>query len=71
MKQFWSSLKSFVTVSMVLLLASVIIANLFGYRLDENLLLLFTNLITSIFTYYFAKKEDDQAEPDEEHAVDE
>lgn len=55
MKQFWTDLKSFITISMIGLLYIVIIANLFGFTIQENLLLLVTNLITSVFTYYFTK----------------
>lgn len=57
MKEFFTSLKSFVTISLVILLAVIIVLNLLGYKLEDNLLLLFTNLITSIFTYYFTKEE--------------
>jgi len=56
MKQAWSDLKSFVTVSMIFLLFIIVIANLFGLSLQENILILVSNLITSVFTYYFAKK---------------
>lgn len=70
MKEFWTDLKSFVTISMVLLLATVVVLNLFGYKLEENILLLFTNLITSVFTYYFAKK-DSEAKQSEEAPVEE
>lgn len=56
MKQAWDDLKSFLTVAMVLLLYIVVIASLFGLNLTENLLILITNLITSVFTYYFARK---------------
>lgn len=55
MKQFWTDLKSFITIAMVGLLYVIIIANLLGFTIQENLLLLVTNLITSVFTYYFAK----------------
>lgn len=55
MKQFWTDLKSFITIAMVGLLYVIIIANLLGFTIQENLLLLITNLITSVFTYYFAK----------------
>lgn len=57
MKEFWNDLKSFVTIAMVILLFVIVIANLFGKTLADNLLILVTNLITAIFTYYFAKKE--------------
>ncbi len=57
MKQAWTDLKSFVTVSMIVLLAVIVIAGLFGYNLADNLLVLVTNLVTAVFTYYFTKKE--------------
>ena len=61
MKQAWNDLKSFITISMIILLFIMVRANLFGATLAENLLILITNLITAVFTYYFAKqkKEDD------------
>lgn len=67
MKQAWNDLKSFITVAMILILAGVIIADICGFALSDNLLLLFTNLATSIFTYYFTKKNstDDTAESEE------
>ncbi len=57
MKQAWTDLKSFVTVSMIVLLAIIVMAGLFGYNLADNLLVLVTNLVTAVFTYYFTKKE--------------
>ena len=57
MKQAWTDLKSFVTVSMIVILAVIVIAGLFGYNLADNLLVLVTNLVTAVFTYYFTKKE--------------
>ena len=56
MKQAWNDLKSFITVAMILILMGVIVADICGFALSDNLLLLFTNLATSIFTYYFTKK---------------
>lgn len=50
-------LKSFITVMMVLIFAGIIVADIFYKSLSENLLLLFTNLITAVFTYYFTKKD--------------
>ena len=58
MKKAWEDLKSFITVSMILLLFVIVIANLFGANLTENLLILVTNLMTAVFTYYFTKKSD-------------
>ena len=57
MKQAWSDLKSFITVAMILLLFIIVIANLLGANLAENLLILVTNLATAVFTYYFTKRE--------------
>lgn len=57
MKKAWNDLKSFITVAMVLILMLVVIADLYGYKLTDNLLILVTNLITAVFTYYFTKKE--------------
>ena len=41
---------------MIILLFVIVIANLFGATLAENLLILVTNLMTAVFTYYFTKK---------------
>lgn len=56
MKKAWEDLKSFITVSMIFLLFVIVIANLLGANLAENLLILVTNLMTAVFTYYFTKK---------------
>lgn len=61
MKQAWTDLKSFITVSMIVLLLIMVVANLFGFTLSDNLLVLVTNLITAVFTYYFTKKDNTQA----------
>lgn len=57
MKQFWTDLKSCITILMIMLLFIIVIANLFGSVLADNLLILVTNLITAVFTYYFTKKD--------------
>lgn len=48
-------LKKFVTITMVALLFVVVIANLLGATLEQSVLLLVTNVITMVFTYYFSK----------------
>lgn len=53
----FTDLKSFITVAMIILLFIVVIANLKGATLADNLLILVTNLITAVFTYYFTKKD--------------
>ena len=62
MKKAWNDLKSFVTVAMIILLFIIVIANLLGATLAENLLILVTNLVTAVFTYYFTKKENKEGE---------
>ena len=66
MKQAWKDLKSFVTISMVVLLFVIVIANLFGLSLDQPILLLVTNMITTVLTYYFTrpKKNDEPENPE-------
>lgn len=59
MKQAWEDLKSFVTIAMILLLFVIVIANLFGAVLSETILVLVTNLVTAVFTYYFSKNKTD------------
>lgn len=67
MKQAWTDLKSFVTVAMIVLLFIIVIANLLGATLADNILLLVSNLVTSVFTYYFAKgKKEENIEESEE-----
>lgn len=60
MKKALSDLKSFVTVAMILILAIIVVADLFGASLTDNILILVTNLITAVFTYYFTKKEEEK-----------
>lgn len=59
MKKAWNDLKSFITVAMVLILGLIVVADLLNYKLTDNLLILVTNLITAVFTYYFTKKENE------------
>ena len=59
MKQAWEDLKSFVTIAMIVLLFVIVIANLFGAVLSETILVLVTNLVTAVFTYYFSKNKTD------------
>lgn len=62
MKKAINDLKSFVTIAMVVLLFIIVIANIFGKDLGENILLLVTNLISAVFTYYFSRKENKDEE---------
>lgn len=60
MKKAWNDLKSFVTVAMILILSAIVVADLFGATLTDNILILVTNLITAVFTYYFTKKDKEE-----------
>lgn len=64
MKQAWEDLKSFVTIAMILLLFVIVIANLFGAVLSETILVLVTNLVTAVFTYYFSKRKTEKTDTD-------
>jgi uncharacterized membrane protein YfcA len=66
MKKAWNDLKSFVTIWLMILLAVVVIGDLFGYKLDQDILLLFTNIITSVITYYFTRKKNKDDEDKED-----
>lgn len=57
MKKALNDLKSFVTVAMVCILLIIVVASLLGATIQDNILILVTNLITAVFTYYFTKKE--------------
>ncbi len=72
MKQAWSDLKSFVTVAMVVLLFVIVIANVvFQITIADNILILVTNLITAVFTYYFTKKDSNEIKNNENVALSE
>ena len=54
-KRAWYDLKSFVTIAMIIILFVIVIGNLSGLVLEDNILILVTNLMTAVFTYYFTK----------------
>lgn len=60
MKQAWNDLKSFITVAMVIMLFVIVIANLCGATLADNILILITNLTTAVFTFYFTKRQEEK-----------
>lgn len=63
MKKAWSDLKSFVTVALTLCLIVILIVNILtGKTVEDNLLLLFTNILTAVFTYYFTRKDKEKEE---------
>lgn len=62
MKKAITDLKSFVTVAMIILLFIIVVADLRGATLADNILILVTNLVTAVFTYYFTKKDNKEGE---------
>ena len=52
-------LKSIITLSLIFTLEILIIK---GAKLDNDLFLLFSNLITMVITFYFAKKDKKEGE---------
>lgn len=62
MKKALTDLKSFITVAMIILLFVIVIANLCGAILVDNILILVINLVTAVSTYYFTKKENKEEE---------
>lgn len=52
-------LKSIITLSLIFTLEILIIK---GTKLDNDLFLLFSNLITMVITFYFAKKDKKEGE---------
>ncbi len=57
MKDKLKDVKSLVTLSLTLTLIIVVIGSMFGFIVNDNVFLLFTNAITMIYTYFFTKKE--------------
>lgn len=62
MKQAWNDLKSFVTVAFTItIIALVVIIALQGnWDMFQLVFVLFTNIATAVFTYYFTKKEKEE-----------
>ncbi len=69
MKQAWSNLKSFVTIWLMLILGVIIVGNLFGLKLDQEILLLYTNTTSSVVTYYFTRKKNKDDDNDKEESI--
>lgn len=57
MRNAWNDLKSFVTIAMIILLFVIVISNILGCVVNQDILILVTNLITAVFTYYFTRKD--------------
>jgi len=60
MKQAWNDLKSFVTVVFTLAIVALVFITVFkSDDLFELVFVLFTNVATAVFTYYFTKRQTD------------
>ena len=60
MKKAFSDVKSFVTILFAIALVGLLFISVFkSESLFETVFLLFTNLATAVFTYYFTRKSTD------------
>lgn len=55
-------LKSIITLTLIITLEILIIR---GTNLDNDLFLLFSNILTMVVTYFFTKKSNKESEPNE------
>ena len=62
MKQAWSDLKSFVTISVVLTLVSllIIVAVQQNWEIFQLIFTLFSSVTASVITYFFTKKSNNE-----------
>jgi len=57
MKQAWEDLKSFVTVAFTITIIALVFITVFtSENMFQLVFVLFTNIATAVFTYYFTKK---------------
>lgn len=71
MKQAWNDLKSFVTVVFTIALVALVFITIFkSEEMFKLVFVLFTNIATAIFTYFFTKrKTNDTSKTDNEKEV--
>lgn len=63
MKKALSDVKSFVTILFAITLVALLFIAVFkNESIFESIFLLFTNLCTAVFTYFFTKKKEDNKE---------
>ena len=62
MKQAWSDLKSFVTIAFTLTIITLVIVVAIKGKWDifQIVFTLFSNVVVSVFTYYFTKKDNNE-----------
>lgn len=60
MKKAWDDVKSFITILFALALVGLLYIAVFkSETMFETVFLLFTNLCTAVFTYFFTKKKEE------------
>lgn len=71
MKQAWNDLKSFVTVVFTIALVALVFITIFkSEEMFKLVFVLFTNIATAIFTYFFTKRKiNDTSKTDNEKEV--
>ncbi len=63
MKKAWEDVKSFVTIIFTISLIALLFITVFkSEALFEMVFLLFTNLCTAVFTYFFTRKKNEKEE---------
>ena len=61
MRKAWDDVKSFITILFALALVGLLYIAVFkSETMFETVFLLFTNLCTAVFTYYFVRKKEDK-----------
>lgn len=61
MKKLWDDVKSYVTILFATALVALLFIAVFkSENIFETVFLLFTNLCTAVFTYFFTKKKDEE-----------
>lgn len=67
MKQAWEDLKSFVTVAFTIAIIALVFITVFtSENMFQLVFVLFTNIATAVFTYYFTKKKQTKNDESEE-----
>lgn len=60
MRKAWDDVKSFITILFALALVGLLYISVFkSETIFETVFLLFTNLCTAVFTYFFTKKKEE------------
>lgn len=61
MRKAWDDVKSFITILFALALVGLLYIAVFkSETMFETVFLLFTNLCTAVFTYFFTKRKEDK-----------